>query len=172
MARTSAWLSAGIGAGHRVGEQPVAPPDAEGPYRVLLCVAVDAVAPVVDVALELAPLRRQVMQRLPQQALGQHGMQVGQQQLFDVGQHGYAVVLPPAPELVRIHAVAPGLRFHFVQLADQRDEPRGQLTRPALILGQCLQCLMEVPSAMGPAPQVYETVRLGNRVLDLVAVGY
>lgn len=97
MARTSAWLSAGIGAGHRVGEQPVAPPDAEGPYRVLLCVAVDAVAPVVDVALELAPLRRQVMQRLPQQALGQHGMQVGQQQLFDVGQHGYAVVLPPAP---------------------------------------------------------------------------
>lgn len=53
----------------RVGEEPVAAPDAERPDGIFLDVVVDAEAAVLDVALELAPLRREVVQRLPQQAL-------------------------------------------------------------------------------------------------------
>lgn len=124
---------------HRVGEQPVAPAHAEGPDGVLLHVVVDAVAAVLDVALEVAPLRREVVQCLAQQALRQHAVQVGQQQRLNVGQHRDAVLLAPAPEFSRVDAVAPGQRLDVVRLAYERDEARREPVRPALVLRQGLQ---------------------------------
>ena len=42
---------------------------------------------VLDIADELRPLRRQVMQRLAQQAVGHHGVQMGEQHRLDPRQY-------------------------------------------------------------------------------------
>jgi len=73
------------------------------------------------------------VQCLAEKALGQHGVEVGQQQRLDLAQHGHALALAPMTEFRRRDPVAAGLRLHFIQLADQRDEPRGQLVRAALL---------------------------------------
>jgi hypothetical protein len=47
-----------------------------------------------------------------------------------------------------IQVVAPSLGLDLVQPSDEFDEARRQLLRPALVLGQRLQRIVEVPPAM------------------------
>ena len=55
-------VGTGMGAGHRIGEQPVAASDDEGADGVLAQVVVDRPRAVLDIAGEPRPLCRKVMQ--------------------------------------------------------------------------------------------------------------
>ena len=52
---------------------------------------------------------------------------------------------------MHIDPVAPGLCLDVAQLADQAHEPRGQLIRPTLVLGQSLQRVVQISPAVRPA---------------------
>ena len=84
------------------------------------------------------------MQRPSQQALGQHRVQVREQQRLDIAEDTHAVTLAAVQELLRIGAVTSRLRLDVIQLPDQRDETRGELLRPSSVLGQRLQRIVEI----------------------------
>ncbi len=163
-------VRAGVGAGHRVAEQPVLSADAERTDRVFAGVVIDRVVAVFHEARELGPLRGRVVQRLAEQAAGQHAVQVPQQQGLDLGEHLSAAVLTQLLQRVGIELIPARIGLEVVQLADEIDEASRQLVRAALVLRQRLQRLVEAPAAMGPTPEVHELVRLGDGVVRLIAV--
>ncbi|MNS91008.1 hypothetical protein D3C72_1250810 [compost metagenome] len=111
----------------------------------------------------------QVVQRLAEQALRQHGMQLLQQHRFDLGQQRLALFGANLLPLFWLHLER--VAFDRKQFADALQESCDRVVG-TLVLGQGLLCLDQVAARMCPASEVHQLIGVCEVVVWCIAVGH